>query len=283
MGGFCMAIGVRINSFLLFLCLITNYAPTTFTLQHNEVTLAEKQSVSKKMGLVAVKTAIALPLMWLSHFGFELFSTAAHEALGHGLTNKLLTGNPIRVNLGLTYHNPIEFLCMPWHGQAAINPHNTKQEVITTLAGPIVGIATTYLQLFSLRLIQGILEQQSFKETIKQAAQEPLTTFKDITSHTASLFDPQTKTPSFSSILFDGMRLFRCARIIGESWYGFTPLKINHIHGMEDGKRVWDIVSKKVNKESPELKKNLIMLTAVPLLIPICIGIIKGIKDRVLQ
>lgn len=221
-------------------------------------------STLKKIEPIGSGTAIALATNVVS----ELMTVYCHE-LGHALMLKILTGNPIKIEVKPRKKFD---LFTPFCGQAfATTPISDKWKgVLVTVAGPIGGIIATHLQLELLNHFDSVKDKNIIQYIKRLCTQSE--------SATASLLQGKLAIqnyPSRMKVAIELLKFMRCTSMVGQTAYGFLPIgldfkSINGQNFITDGQRLWAAL---LNCEAPNLGINLLAGSIACMLTPALIGI----------
>ncbi len=239
----------------LFTCIVSSISAASFT----------DRFISLTAG-----TALAL----VAHNILEYISTATHE-LGHSVTNKLITGDPIRFTV-TPQSGPVKLL-QPWVGASYYSQHSRSRlaDMLITGAGPLAGIASTQVQLYLLSL----LEKQYIPTTQPATSwQQPLPFMKELYHLGERQASGMSEPMSIAQTTLTMLKFLRCSRLVGETLYGFTPITQHNVIG--DGQVLWHKLLNRKSSAYPLVSNRLLSITSAAMIAPLAIGIGKALIQK---
>lgn len=227
-------------------------------------------SMLKKVGGITSGAGLALA----GHFLCEYMSTALHEH-AHATMTSVFTGKSSQVTM-IRESNPL----IPWVGNAKLTDYDdqsrSKQAAITA-AGPLMGICSTFAQLYLLKRIENSYIEASDKEQ----SLSPLAYFKKLYQGSYAFTVGLLQGKKLSTVGEDPflvgislLRFLRYSRIIGELVYGFTPTGIPEAPG--DGQKLWALLLNR-GENYPVVTNRLELLIGGIMIAPIFLGCCKGL------
>lgn len=241
---------------------------------------ATLSAASFKDRLISFSAGTALAL--IAHNVLEYVSTVSHE-LGHSLTNKFITGDPIRFSV--TPQSGIVTLIQPWVGisyySTSARSRSKLAYMLTTAAGPLAGIAATHLQLYFLSLLEKKYSSTSDTQPTSARWQQPGSFMRELyqasKKQTSELLSHKElpKTVGIAETAFTILKFLRCSRLVGETLYGFTPITDNNHVG--DGQVLWHTILNRPSSAYPLLSNRLIAITSTIMVSPLLLGICKAL------
>lgn len=238
----------------------------------------EATTFFKKVASITAGTTLA----FAGHYLCEYMSTFCHE-LGHACAYKCITGNSSQIRL-LKGPHPLA----PWTGFAStpdFSAQSRMKQAAIIAAGPLAGIGTTVAQIHILHTLEDkfipkkqpdVPQSVSIRAYFKNLYNEAYNTTTD--------FVTEGKTPgAFENplyIAFKMLKFLRYSRIMGESLYGFTPIKVPE--GVGDGQKLWSLLLNR-NDEDTVITDRLATATTIIMLSPILLGVFNALikkKDK---
>ena len=212
---------------------------------------------------ISSKNLAALALSYIGGYGLDYFSTHAHE-LGHAVTNKLITGDPIN-----TYVRPRG---LGFEGGSIFKTnlsHRTNAGILRVIAGPLAGILATQLQLSFIDYLQQLCSKKRAEASLLSSLMfTPISHMKniyhDVCYGTNRLTEDETANYSPESLVkttLEHLKTNRCGSMLSQAAYGFLPVDIStegvqtgvlsddlrsalHNHSLVgDGQYLWSICS----------------------------------------
>ena len=178
---------------------------------------------------ISSKNLAAIGLGLAGGYALDYFSTHAHE-LGHAVTNKLITGDPIKTFVrprGLGFAGGSIFKTQL--------SHNTRPGMLRIIAGPLAGIVATQLQLSLIDYIQQLYSKNRAQASLLSSlSYTPISHMKniynDVCYGTNRYNEDETDHDSPESLVkmaLEDLKTNRCASILSQAAYGFLPVDIS--------------------------------------------------------